>query len=78
MILYENLEKHFKLPKNFTPGKGGYYSRYKRIPRKIKKKATKLIKTKYPFLEIEQALWYLLSIHSKDYHRFLIKKVIES
>jgi hypothetical protein len=75
MIEYEKLENHFKLPKNFTPGDESYYSRYKRIPRKLKKKGTK-VREKYPFLTLHQTLWFLLSINSKDYHRFLIKKII--
>jgi len=74
MIPYNELEKHFIKPKNWTPNKQSFYGdRFKRYPRKLKKAAKK---NGYTFLDLEQNIWYLLHTKNKDYTRFLIKLIV--
>lgn len=76
MIAYEDLERHFKLPKTWMPGRQAYFDRLKKIPRKLKKSA----KEAAPFdrLSLEQKLWYLQGLRNPDLNRFLIKKIAEA
>jgi len=72
MSKYEDLNKKFKAPKDWVPIQQSFYGRFKRIPRKLKKKANRV---KYDFLDLHQKLWY---IQDQDYNRFLIKKLLEA
>ena len=71
---YEDLEKHFIKPKNWTPGKQSFFDHYKRIPRKLKKHAKRISKTDLP---IGNKLWDALYQRNKNYCRFLIKQLLE-
>lgn len=59
----------FTAPKNISP-----FFDVKRMPRKFKKKHKALL-DKYPFLDINQKLWYVLGQTNKDYKDFLISKI---
>lgn len=59
----------FTPPKTISP----YYN-CKRIPRKFKKKHKKIL-NQFPFLEVNQKLWYLLGYTNKEYKQFLINQV---
>lgn len=63
--------KKFTQPKQISP----FYN-CKRIPRKIKKKH-KVILNKYPFLTVNEKLWYLLGYTNPEYKQFLISKITE-
>lgn len=56
-----------------------FYHNVKRVPRKLKKKYKHIFcGNRYKFLNIEQKLWFILSIEKPEYHRFLINEVCNS
>jgi len=61
---------NFIAPKQLSP----FYN-YTRIPRK-KKKKYKLLLNKYPFLTLNEKLWYILGETNKPYRDFLIKTIV--
>jgi hypothetical protein len=69
---YYDLDRHFVAPKVISP----FYSKVKRLPRKVKKEMKRLITFKNK-LTVEEKMWYRLSVINPDYHRFLIKKICE-
>ena len=71
MIPYEDLEKHFTKPKNWTPGKQAFFDK-DTLPRKLKKLGKRWHEDPCA------GLWYRLSCVNPDYHRFLIKLVCQS
>lgn len=46
----------------------------KRVPRKFKKKNKELL-NKFPFLDLNQKLWFILRENNKEYSNFLIKEI---
>ena len=76
-IPYHELERHFKTPSDWTPGKQAYFDRFRCIPRKMKKRVTKLT-VNLPKLSLGQRLWYVQDLDNPNLNRFLIKKVIQS
>ena len=75
-ILYDDLGKHFKKPVKWNPGVQSFYEQYKRIPRKLKKKANTIKNA--TDLGLHNRLWYLQHLNNPYYNIFLIKLVIES
>jgi len=71
---YSDLDKNFKKPKDWTPAVQSFF-RGPRFPRKLKKEASKL---DFPFLTLQQKLWYLQGLKSPNYNRFLIKLICQS
>ena len=60
---------------NFTsPKQRSPFYNCKRIPRKLKKKY-KPILNKYPFLTVNEKLWYLLGYTNAEYKQFLINNI---
>lgn len=77
-ILYNELDKHFTLPKKYNPPYNQPF-KYKRIPRKLKKKIFKIsLMRLHRSQDINVNLWYYLEFSNPNYKRFLIKKCIES
>lgn len=74
-IPYDELERHFQVPKSWMPGEQSYFSRFRRLPRRLKKKAKKV---PYSFLDLRSKLWYHQGLVNPDLNRFLIKKVVEA
>lgn len=74
MIPYEELHKHFIKPKQWTPNDQSYFDHYQKIPRKLKKQATKSIAVKMPLLN---KLWYFQGLKNPDHNRFLIKCILD-
>lgn len=72
---YYELDKHFKKPKDWNPGVQSFYDRYKRIPRKLKKRANTVKNA--TDLGLGNMLWYLQHLLNPNYNKFLIKLVIE-
>ena len=68
IIPYEDLDKHFKAPKDLNTKP--FYS-YKRLPRKLKKSFKKQLIYNY---NINEMLWCYMEINHK---RFIIKKICE-
>jgi hypothetical protein len=60
---------------NFTEPKQSSFN-CKRMPRKFKKKH-KILLNKYPFLTLNQKLWFILGETNKEYRDFLISKIVE-
>jgi hypothetical protein len=75
-IKYEDLDKYFTKPKDWEPGKEGFFSRHKRLPRKLKKIGKSWAKkhTSNP-KDINSALWNRVYTFKPNYCRFLIKLV---
>ena len=68
----------FNVRKNYT---GNYYN-IVRLPRKFKKRILKkysiVFSDRYSFLDINQKMWYILSIESPEFHRFLVNSIIKN
>lgn len=76
VIPYNELERHFTIPKNWKAGEQVFYENIRRVPRKFKKKHKNILQNKkYAHLNLSVKLWILIN---PDYKRFLIKKVCES
>jgi len=71
---YEDLDKHYMKPKNWTPVKMSFFDQYSRIPRKLKKEAKRKASTSLPLMHI---LWDALYQKNPNYCRFLIKQIIK-
>jgi len=72
LIEYEDLDRHFQVPKSFLKQQG-FFS-FKRLPRKLKKK---LNDKRYNRYNINVKMWLLMQEENINYHRFLIKKICE-
>lgn len=72
-ITYEDLDRHFHVPKSFLKQPGFYM--FPRLPRKLKKKIKK--KGYNDWHNINVKMWLLMQEENINYHRFLIKKVCE-
>ena len=71
---YQNLEKHFTLPK--TTGYG--FFECNRAPRKFKKKWKHILQgNRYDFLTLNQKLWFIQWHTNPNYNRFIIKQIIK-
>jgi hypothetical protein len=70
---YDDLHKHFKLPKDWTPIEQSFFN-YKRFPRKLKKNLKKLNLINMP---LNNMLWYLQGLKSPNYNRFIIKTICD-
>lgn len=66
-IDYNDLDKHFKAPKNFETKP---FFTYTKFPRKLKKS----LKAKKSKENLNVLMWYLMDI---NYKRFIIKKLCE-
>jgi hypothetical protein len=71
-IPYEQLDKHFTLPANFSP-----YYKGVRMPRKFKRKHKKIV-DKFKFLPIHEKLWYIQATVNPNHTRYIIKKVVQN
>lgn len=69
--LYEDLEKHFTLPKRISP----FYENNIKIPRKLKKKVKHFCGIHYNSLTNGQRLWYYMGSINPNYRNFLIKEI---
>jgi hypothetical protein len=68
-----DLSKSFTKPKNWIPGKQSFFDHYKRIPRKLKKRAKRFSNKKCDdTLDLGNKLWYLQHLENPNYNRFLI------
>lgn len=67
---YEDLDKHFTLPKviSFSDNK---------IPRKLKKKVRVFCSVHWKSLSNGQRMWYYLGKSNPRYRTFLIKKICD-
>ncbi len=65
-IPYEDLDRHFSVPKTFNREP---YFNYKKFPRKLKKSLNKI---SCPVGDLNTKLWFTLEA---NYKRFLIKKL---
>ena len=74
--LYDDLEKHFRKLQKWNPEMQSFFDHYKRIPRKLKKKANTVKNA--TDLGLHNRLWYLQQINNSNYNLFLIKLIIES
>lgn len=75
---YEDLEKHFKEPKNWQAGRDVFNKDVKRVPRKFKKRWKNVLQNKhYSHFDLRVKLWIILGISNPNYKSFLIKKVCE-
>jgi hypothetical protein len=72
-IKYENLNNHFTLNKKGLSN----FSRYNKVPRKLKKKIRNFCGIFYNSLEPKQRLWWYMEKSKPDYKRFLIKKICD-
>ena len=59
----------------FIAPKNGGFVQLQRIPRKLKRKYSKIL-NQYSFLTIEQRLWYLKTVINPEYCQFLIQNLI--
>ena len=83
-IPYEDLEKHFTKPSDWAPNtpnqKGaisaGFFGRYKKMPRKMKKLGKKWDTLNH--IDYCVGLWYRQHCLNPDYNRFLIKLICTS
>jgi hypothetical protein len=73
LIQYEDLDRHFHVPKSFLKQRGHYM--FSRLPRKLKKKIKK--KGYRDWHDINVKMWLLMQEENINYHRFLIKKICE-
>jgi len=62
---------NFTAPKQISP----FYN-CKRAPRKFKKKYKEQL-NKYPFLALNEKLWYVLGEANKNYRDFIIKNICD-
>lgn len=75
-IPYNELDNYFKPPKHWFPGCGKtYFGAYKRLPRKLKKLGKKW--DRFGLVSAGSGLWYRMSVLNPNYHRYLIKLLIE-
>lgn len=70
-IPYENLEKHYQVPKTFLKQTSHFV--YTRLPRKLKKEIKK--KNYSSRHDINVKMWLLMQENNPNYHRFLIKQI---
>lgn len=70
-IPYEDLEKHYQVPKTFMKQRGHF--NYDRIPRKLKKELKK--KRYNSWHNINVKMWLLMQEKNPNYHRFLIQQI---
>jgi hypothetical protein len=70
-ILYEELEKHYHVPKTFMKQRGHF--NYDKVPRKLKKELKK--KNYNSWLSINVKMWLLMQEKNPNYHRFLIQQI---
>ena len=75
-VPYDELVRHFKTPGNWIPGEQAYFDHFKRIPRKMKKRAKKMT-ANMEWLSLGQRLWYVQGLDNPNLNRFLIKMVVE-
>ena len=73
LIQYEDLDRHFHVPKSFLKQRCHYM--FKRLPRKLKKKIKK--KGYSDWHNINVKMWLLMQEENINYHRFLIKKICD-
>jgi hypothetical protein len=69
---YDDLDRHFKCPAKWQPGKQAFFDHYKRIPRKLKKKWRGRATTSLP---LKNKMWDVLYQENPNYCRFLIKQI---
>ena len=70
---YNDLEKHFTLPKQSI-----FYKNNIKIPRKLKKKVKVFCSIFYKYLNNKQRLWFYLEEGNPEYKRFLIKSICQN
>lgn len=73
LIPYEDLDRHFHVPKSFLKQRAHYM--FTRLPRKLKKQIKK--KGYSDWHDINVKMWLLMQEENINYHRFLIKKVCD-
>ena len=73
LIPYEDLDRHFHVPKSFL--KQPAFFVFPRLPRKLKKEIKKKGYSKWHDINVK--MWLLMQEENINYHRFLIKKICD-